>query len=163
MSSSVDKHQAVIDFLITCPAIQNSPLYFNFTQAEDDNKQFLTSANDKNMNRTFIDGGVLKRYTFTIIDYRSVVFQALVKDPQFIASNENVEELLDVQGIIDWINEQADAHNYPDFGEEYFIDDMRTLTENPNMNGVDTSLTPALAKYSISVQIDYIDYTKRNN
>lgn len=159
----VDKNKAVIDFLIQCPAIQNSSLYFNFTEVEDDNKQFVTTANDKLMNRTFIDGSVQKRYTFTIIDYRSVVYQALVKDPEFIAVNENVEELLDVQGIMDWINEQADNHNYPDFGEDCLVDDMRTLTENPNTNGVDTSLTPALAKYSISVQIDYIDYSKRNH
>lgn len=159
----VDKHKAVVDFLLNCPAIQNSPLYFNFTQAEDDNKQFVTASNDKNMNKKFIDGSVQKRYTFTIIDYRSVVYQALVKDPEFIANNENVEELLDVQSIIDWINEQADVHNYPNFGDECFIDDMRPTTENPNMNGVDTSLTPALAKYSVSIQIDYIDYSKRNN
>ena len=156
-----DKHKAVIDFLLNCPAIQNSSLYFNFTEAEDDNKQFVTASNDKLMNRNFVDGSVERQYTFTIIDYRSVVYQAIVQTPELVGANENVEELLDVQGIMDWINEQADAHNYPDFGEEFFIDDMRTLTENPNMNGVDTSLTPALAKYSISVQIDYIDYTKR--
>lgn len=159
----MDKNKAVIDFLIQCPAIQNSPLYFNFTQAEDDNKQFVTTSNDKNMNKRFIDGSVQKRYTFTIIDYRSVAYQAIVKDPEFMGANENVEELLDVQSIMDWINEQADAHNYPDFGEDCMIDDMRTLTENPNTNGVDTSLTPALAKYSISVQIDYIDSSKRNH
>lgn len=159
----VDKNKAVIDFLITCPAIQNSPLYFNFTKAEDANKQFITDSNDKNMNKTFVDGSVQKRYTFTIIDFRSITYQALVKDPQFIEHNENVEELLDVQSIIDWINEQADLHNYPDFGEDCFIDEMRTLTENPNTNGVDTTLTPALAKYSIAIQIDYIDYAKRNH
>lgn len=159
----MDKNKAVIDFLIQCPAIQNSSLYFNFTQAEDDNKQFVTEGNDKLMDKPFIDGSVQKRYTFTIIDYRSVAYQALVKDPNFIEVNENVEEMLDVQGIMDWINEQADAHNYPDFGEDCFIDDMKTLTENPNMNGVDTSLTPGLAKYSMSVQIDYIDNSKRNH
>lgn len=159
----VDKNKAVIDFLIQCPAIQNSPLYFNFTQAEDSNKQFVTTSNEKSLNRTFIDGSKLRRYTFTIIDYRSVAYQALVKDPELIQANENVEELLDVQSIIDWITEQSEAQNYPDFGEDYFIDDMRTTTDNPHNNGVDTSLTPALAKYSISVQIDYIDYSKRNH
>ena len=159
----MDKNKAVIDFLLQCPAIQNSSLYFNFTQAQDENKQFVTTSNDKNMNKVFVDGSVQKRYTFTIIDYRSVAYQALVKDPAYISANENVEELLDVQSIMDWINEQADVHNYPDFGEDCMIDDMRTLTENPNTNGVDTSLTPALAKYSISVQIDYIDYSKRNH
>ena len=157
-----DKNKAIIDFLLTCPAIQNSPLYFNFMQAEDENKQIVTMSNDKNMNKTFVDGSVQKRYTFTIIDYRSVAYQAIAQI-EGVENNENVEEILDVQSIMDWINEQADNHNYPDFGEDCFIDDMRTLTENPNPNGVDTSLTPALAKYSISVQIDYIDKSKRNH
>lgn len=161
--SCMDKNKAVIDFLLQCPAIQQSSLYFNFTQAEDENKQFVTTSNDKNMDKTFVDGSVLKRYTFTIIDYRSVAYQAIVKDPEFIEANENMEELLDVQSLMDWINEQADARNYPDFGLDCLVDDMRTLTENPHPNGVDTSLTPALAKYSISVQIDYIDNSKRNH
>ena len=159
----VDKNKACIDFLITCPAIQNSPLYFNFTQAEDDNKQFVATGNEKTLNKKFVDGSVQKRYTFTIIDYRSVAYQAIVKDPEFIENNENLEELLDVQSFIEWLEEQADAYNFPDFGEDCFIEDMRTTTESPNLNGVDTSLTPALAKYSISVQIDYIDYSKRNH
>ena len=157
-----DKNKAVIDFLLTCPAIQNSSLYFNFTQAQDENKQFVTTSNDKMMNRTFVDGSVMKRYTFTIIDYRSVAYQAIVQESGFVEKNENVEELLDIKAFMDWIEEQADNHNYPDFGEDCMVDAMRTLTENPNLNGVDTSLTPALAKYSVSVQIDYIDNSKRN-
>lgn len=154
----VDKNQAVIDFLINCPQIQANPLFFNFLNAKDGNKQLISSGNDKNMNRTYIDGSVLKRYTFTIIDYRSVAYQAVVKQAGYV--NENVEEAFDVQGIMDWVNEQADLRNFPDFGEDCIIDEMRTLTENPNLNGVDTSLTPALAKYSMSIQIDYLDISK---
>lgn len=154
----VDKNQAVIDFLINCPQIQANPLFFNFLNAKDGNKQLISSGNDKNMNRTFIDGSVSKRYTFTIIDYRSVAYQAVVKQAGYV--NENVEEAFDVQGIMDWVNEQADLRNFPDFGEDCIIDEMRTLTENPNLNGVDTSLTPALAKYSMSIQIDYLDISK---
>ena len=156
--ANVDKNQAVIDFLINCPQIQANPLYFNFLNAKDGNKQFITSANDKSMNTTYIDGSVLRRFTFTIIDYRSIAYQAVVKEAGYV--NENVEEMLDVQGIIDWVQEQADARNYPDFGELCEIDDMRPLTDNPNLNGVDTSVTPALAKYSMSIQIDYLDKSK---
>ena len=154
----VDKNQAVIDFLITCPKIRDNPLFFNFLNAKDGNKQLISSGNDKNMNRTFIDGSVSKRYTFTIIDYRSVAYQAIVKQAGYV--NENVEEAFDVQGIMDWVNEQNDLRNFPNFGDSCIIDEMRTLTENPNLNGVDTSLTPALAKYSMSIQIDYLDISK---
>ena len=58
------------------------------------------------------------------------------------------------------INEQADEEHYPNFGEDCFIDSMRTTSDNPNLNGVDTQVAPALAKYSMSIQIDYIDTSK---
>lgn len=159
MSYMGDKNQAVIDFLMTCPKIANNKLFFNFINGKDNDKQFVTVANDKSVNRPYIDGSVLKRYTFTIIDYRSVAYQALVVGGGY--PNENVEEMFDVQSIMDWIEEQADAQNFPDFGSECIIDSMRTLADTPRLNGVDTNVTPVLAKYSMSIQIDYIDISKR--
>lgn len=159
MTASVDKNQAVIDFLIQCPAIANSQLFFNFLNAKDENKQIITQANDVALNRNYVDGSVMKRYTFTLIDFRSVAYQPIPKIAGY--SSENVEELLDIQGILDWVNEQADLQNYPDFGETCYIDSMTTTSNNPNLDGVDTSVTPSLAKYSMSIQIDYIDTTKQ--
>lgn len=155
--ANVDKNQAVIDFLLTCPSIQNSYLYFNFTKAEDDYKQILTLANEKNLNKQYIDGSILKRYTFSIIDFKSMTPKPIVEGHV----DENVDDMLQVQEIIDWVTEQADLHNYPDFGTDYIIDDMRALTENPNLNGVDSNVAPALAKYSVSIQIDYLDISKK--
>ena len=155
----MDKTQAIIEYLITCPSIASSPLYFNFINAEDDDKQFVTMANEKMLQRPFIDGSVQKRFTFTIIDFRSVAYQELAK--LHIDTNENVEEYLDIQGIIDWIDEQNDSRNFPDFGVDCIIDSITTTTDNPNLNGVDTSAKPALAKYSISIQVDYIDTSKQ--
>ena len=163
----VDKNQAVIDFLLTCPKINSNPLFFNFLNAKDNNKQIITQANDTAIDKVYVDGSILKRYTFTIIDFRSVTFEPIPKNLPIPGTttttdyvSENVEEMFDVQGILDWVTEQADALNYPDFGEDCEIDSMRTTSTNPNLNGVDTSVTPALAKYSISIQIDYLDKTK---
>lgn len=150
-----DKNQAVIDFLVQCPQIRDNPLFFNFLQAKDNSKQFVTTSNDKTLQRPYIDGTVLKRYTFTLIDYRSITYEAVVMLEGY--ANENMEEFLDVQSIMDWIDKQADNKNYPNFGDKCIIDDMRTLSDTPNLNSVDTSMTPALARYSISVQIDYLD------
>ena len=155
----MDKEKALIEYLLQCEQIQNNPLFFNFLKAQEDNKQFVTVANDKIINRSYVDGSVLKRYTFTIVDYRSVAYQAVVKMEGY--PNENLEEFLDVQTIIDWITEQNDLENYPDFGDKCIIEEIRTTTDQPNLNGVDTNASPALAKYSISIQIDYIDITKR--
>ena len=156
--ADVDKNQAIIDFLLTCPAIQDNPLFFNFLNAKDDNKQLIVTGNEKSINKAFIDGSIQKRYTFTIIDYKSVAYQAIVNSPLLV--NENVQELLETQAIIDWITEQEDLKNYPNFGENCIIEEMRSLTDNPNLNGVDTSSSPALAKYSMSIQIDYLDTSK---
>lgn len=154
----MDKNQAIIDFLMTCPVIQNNPLFFNFLNAKDDNKQLVVTGNEKSVDKPYIDGSVEKRYTFTLIDYKSIAYQAVVNSPLLV--NENVQEAFEVQAIIDWISEQNELRNFPNFGSDCIIEGMRTLTDNPNLNGVDTSLTPALAKYSMSIQIDYIDTSK---
>ena len=153
----VDKNQAVIDFLITCPKIRNSPLYFNFIEATDDSKQIVTLANDKALNHSYIDGSVLKQYTFTIVDYKSVAYQAVVKMTGY--PNENVEEMMDSQAIIDWVTQQNRLKNYPNFGPKCEIEEMEAATDNPTLNGVDTSVNPSLAKYSISIKITYLDTT----
>lgn len=154
----VDKNQAVIDFLIQCPQIKSNPLFFNFIEAKDNNKQIITIANDKSLNKPYNDGSVLKQYTFTLVDYKSVAYQAIVKLPDY--TNENVEDFMNVQSIIDWVTEQADNRNYPNFGDDCIIDEMSAVTDNPNLNGIDTSSKPALAKYSVSIQIKYIDTSK---
>lgn len=154
----VDKNQAIIDFLMQCPAISGNPLFFNFLNAKDNSKQLITQTNDVSLNKAFVDGSVLKRYTFTIIDFRSVTYEAIPKVEGLVS--ENVEEMFDVQGIINWINERADLRSYPDFGSKCLIDSMRTTSDNPSLNGVDTSITPPLVKYSMSIQIDYLDKTK---
>lgn len=153
--ANIDKNQAIIDFLITCPYIRDNPLFFNFLNAKDDNKQLVVTGNEKSLNVKYIDGSERKRFTFTIIDYKSIAYQAVVKSGGYV--NENVQEIFETQALMDWINEQERLHNYPNFGTDCIIEEMRTLTENPNLNGVDTSVSPALAKYSMSIQIDYID------
>ena len=151
----MDKNKATIEYLLTCDSIKDTPLYFNFIQAKDDNKQFVTMANDKAIDTAYIDGSVLKRYTFTIIVFKSISYLPIPKATG--KENENIQDLADVQTLIDWIKEQHDDRNFPDFGEDCVIEDIRTTSDNPNLNSIDTSVTPALARYSISIQIDYLD------
>lgn len=151
----MDKNKQMLEYLADCPQIINKELFFNFIKAEDNFKQFVTIADDKVNQVKFIDGSVQKRYTFTLLDYRSVLYQSLVKNQYEL--NENVEEMFDVQGIIDWIDEKNQLQEFPDFGEDCIVESIEALTEAPDLNGVDTSLTPALAKYSISIRVEYID------
>ena len=163
----MDKNQAVIDFLLTCPTIYSNPLFFNFINAKDKNKQVVTIATNNSINEKYIDGSVLRRYTFSIIDFCSVSYQAIPKNTVIPGTStmtdyvsENVADLGLVQNVLDWIKEQDDSGNYPDFGEDCIIEKMATTTDVPNLNGVDTQVSPALAKYSITIQIDYLDTSK---
>lgn len=154
----VDKNQAIIDFLLNCPQLQENPLFFNAIDAQDNDKQLVTQSDDKMLNKRYVDGSVMRRFTFSIIDYRSMIYQPVPKVEGY--TSENVEELFDVQSIMDWINEQADSNIFPNFGEDCQVDSMKTTSDTPNLNGVDTSISPALAKYSMSIQIDYLDTSK---
>ena len=73
-----------------------------------------------------------------------------------------MSEISEVQEIIDWINEQAEAKNYPNFGHYCTIEEMRCDTDRPVLNGVfaDSQGSP-VARYSFTIQIDYLDTTKK--
>lgn len=162
----MDKNQAVIDFMLTCPTIRDNPLFFNAIKAQDENKEIVTIANDRIIDRKFIDGSVLKRYSFSIIDFRSISFNPVPKNTVYPGTttdytHENVEDMDEVQKIIDWVEQQQDSHNYPDFGSDCVIDGMITTSDIPNLNGIDMGATPALAKYSVTIQIEYLDNSKR--
>jgi hypothetical protein len=154
----MDKEQAIIDFLMTCPKIYGTPLYFNFASIRDNTKQLITMANEKALQKPYIDGSVWKRYTLTLIDFKSVTYQPVISTA--VLSNENLEDFLQVQEIIDWIDNQNEIRNFPDFGPSCFVESVRALNDSPNLNGIDTRSNPQLAKYSISIQVDYLDESK---
>lgn len=154
----VDKNQAVIDYLITCPAILNSPLYFNFINAKNDTNQFLTSSSDMYTNTRYIDGSVGKLYIFSIITFKSATDIAIPKIGGY--ENENMADMAAIQNLIDWIKEQEELKNYPNFGEDCEVDEIFTTTENPRFDGIDEQVSPPLAVYSVTIQIRYIDKSK---
>ena len=161
--AEVDKNTAVVNFLLNCDYIKTNPLFYNFGEAKSNNKQIVTHSTDIRVNEPYIDGSVKKRYTFTIIDYKSVAYNAIITRTINEVStpvSENLDNAFEAQQVADWVEQQSDLRNYPDFGSDCVIDDMLVVTDQPNMNGVDKAVTPVLAKYSISIRIDYIDYSK---
>ena len=154
---NVDKNQAILTFLQSCPAIIQSPLFFNFGTVEDGAAQATIHSDDVALSQKFLDGSILKRYTFTLDNFRSVAYNPIVEGH----SDENVDDLATVQQIVDWINEQGIDSTFPDFGENCVIEKMETLADKPELMGVDTTLNPPMAIYRISIQIDYIDNTQR--
>ena len=160
---NVDKNQAIITYLTDtssgCPQIIANPTFFNFIEAKNNNKQIVTVSQETTVQKPFIDGSVLKQFTFTIVDYKSVAYQAIVKIAGY--SNENVEEMLEVQDIIDWITEQDEIRHFPNFGSDCLVEKIEALTDTPRLNGVDATASPVLAKYSISIRVTYLDISKK--
>lgn len=158
---AIDKNKAVINYLLQCTDIYNSSLYFNLINPKDSTVQMLTTTEDKAMSKPYIDGSVSKRYTFNLIIFKSISDLEIVKPVGTDEyPNENVDELQDVQKLIDWIAEQKEARNYPDFGNKCIIDDIDTTTDEPRFDGINTEMNPPLAMYSISVVIEYLDISK---
>ena len=153
----VDKNQAILNFIATYEGIETNPIFVNFINAKDDDIQYLTSSNDKSLNKKFVDGSELKRFTFSIIITKSITNMAIAKD---IMVNENISDMAFIQSFMDWINEQGEEGNYPDFGTDCVIEEMHTTAENPSLDGINTDVSPALALYSMEIGIDYIDYSK---
>lgn len=156
---TVDKNNAVIEYFLNCPVILENPLYFNFINAEDNTNQIVTQTTERYAEIQYVDGSVLKTYTFTIIIHKSVADIPIVKVSGY--PNENMLDISDVQAIIDWIGTQDDAHNYPDFGTDCIIESMSTTTDTPSFDGIDDEPSPALAVYSITVEIKYLDISKQ--
>lgn len=159
MGNSVDKNEAIIEYLLTCEDIASSTLYFNFANIKDSITQFITLAQDVAIDTPFIDGAVLKRYSLTIISYLSISDNPVVKVAGY--SNENVSDMAEVQALIDWISEQDNNRNYPDFGTQCEVESIRTTTNNPVLDQIDATRTPPLAKYTFTIQVDYIDNSKK--
>ena len=156
--SGVDKNQVVTEYLFDCPQIYSSKLFFNYINAKDDTIQMITSANDKIIHAQYIDGSVLKRYTLNLIVFKSISYNPVVKMAGY--PDENMDDMLDVQGIIDWVEEQNENRNFPDFGEDCIVESIETLTDNPELDGVNDDISPGLVQYSISIRIEYLDKSK---
>ena len=152
----MNKHQAMLEFLQTCPKIRDNPLFFNFGKVENGAHQANMRSDDVSLHRPYIDGTELKRYTFNLDSFKSVAYNPIVQG----LPDENLEDFEDVQALIDWVTEQEELKNYPAF-EDCIIDKMRSLSSKPELVGVDTTLSPPTAVYRISIQIDYLDTSKQ--
>lgn len=155
----MDKNKALINYLITCEDIMNTPLYLNFVNAKNGVHQIQTLESDKNINLPYIDGSVKKRYSLTLITYLTISINPLVKVENI--NNENVADLATVQKLIDWIDEQNTNHNYPNFGNDCVIDEIGTTSNNPRLDQIDATQSNPLARYSFTIYVDYIDNSKR--
>ena len=154
----VDKNQEVIKYLLQCPTVRNNPLFFNFADERDNSNQIVTRGDDTILDKPFVDGSVLKQFSFVMLIYKSVAYNPVVKSEGYV--DENVTDLSEVQELLDWVVEQNDNKHFPNFGESCIIESVEPTTNRPQLNGVDTEAQPPLAQYQVIFNIKYLDISK---
>lgn len=129
----------IIEWLLLCPAIRD--VFFAFSRAEVDGTTIVPIASDEWLTH-YLDGTGEKLYTMALIQYRE-----LSDVPN---SAENAEIQYDIEKIMNWIEEQNEKENFPDFGGDC-IEEISVLENMPEISGIDSTR----AKYIFSVQIKY--------
>ena len=144
-------------FIMQCESVKNNKLFLNFVEKQKDGiKQIVTSQIDRAQDKEYVDGSVLHKVIFTVFDFKSIGFNALITD---LSKNENIETLLEVQDFIDWLAEQERLKNYPDFGADYKVEKLETSYLSPSTPAFDSN-APDIAKYSIPIVCWLWDYTE---
>lgn len=138
------RHEAVWDWLMTCPYIKD--LFFNFSQSENGDTVLvpLTAYSDT-VNTAFIDGSSERFYDFTLIR-----FEAQSVEPN---DTQNMEVLVDFEAIAAWIETQAAENNIPSFPPRNVIQGVEAL---PSNIGYVAARDQTGAKYMLQFRIEYL-------
>lgn len=165
----VDMNVSIINYLLNCPEILSGKLFFNFADQKDDYKQIVPFANDETLAKPYIDGSVERRHTTLVIVYKSISHNAIVKVKKqstdengntITYEDENVTDFAEVNSVMEWIEEQNEKRNFPFFGTDKQVEKIYTLTNIPQVLGVNSDLEPPLAQYQIGIAVEYLDTSK---
>lgn len=150
------RYEAMLTYLRGCPVLEG---ILAFQTGEDNTNRILTIGSDASSNKKFIDGSVGKIFDFTIEFYKELN-RAPYADGMG-ENNLNLGTLLDVQAMIDWLDEMQFENDLPDFGEDCVVDSIRSLSNEPLLAWVDSTAYPLpIAKYTVTVRVEYIDFSK---
>lgn len=151
------KNEIMLAYLQQCEGVQQ--LYLNYGDARAGNALISTVATESASQAAYVDGSAPKQLDYSLVWYKPISVLP-VRNPATGQYNPVLAELDDVQSIIDWIEAQNDAHSLPDFGEDCPVDSIRCLQSVPQLLGIDTTYSPALARYTFTVRVEYTDFTR---
>lgn len=135
------KHEAVWDWLKSCPYIKD--LFFNYAQIETNSTELVPTEQDV-YNGERIDGSKVRYYDVSLIRYM------LLSDVPNDMSN--IEDLVDFEKVGEWIEQQMDGGNVPEFPDNCNVMDITML---PNIGGFMVAQDMKHAKYMIQFRIEY--------
>ena len=145
-----------IKWLLKCKYLKNNKLFLNAAKAENNNTQIVTQQINRDESKEYVDGSTLHKVVFTLFDYKSIQFAQLFN--AMIDKNENVEKLLEVGAINDFISKMELKGDYPNFGDEYEVQRIYCKYLTPSSPTIDGNLS--LAKYSIPIVCEVLELAK---
>jgi len=142
-SQTIDKEQALFDWALTNPFLTDR-LMFDFLDAHDGSCSIAPVASARAV-KAYINGSAIKEYTFAL------QVTLAVSNAQ---DNINVQNMYTLRKWQDWIEEQAKAQVYPDFGEKC---QMMKLENVGNMPGMAQRFEGGTAKYQFFAKLTYLE------
>lgn len=114
----MNKFTKLSEFIGSCPLV-GYDMYFNFINEtnQDGNTSLITSGYGMTV-KTYTDGMKVKKLQCEIRQVKPM--------SSYSNTNENVEQMEIVKEFLDWINEQGKNKNFPDFGSENNVLDIKT-------------------------------------
>lgn len=105
----INKYQAVMDFIKGCPLVGRD-VYFNFIdETNNDGNTTLSTVPYGEIVKRYIDGDLLMKMQFEIRQVKPLA--------TYSNTTANTEQMQLVQEFLDWINEQGEKGNFPDWGD----------------------------------------------
>ena len=138
----VNKHKIMQDWVQEF--LDDNYLYFEAADAYPNVRTLVPNFGDY-INKVDILGAKYKSYSFVFVGYERI-------DMGASDSNINTENMAIFDKFIDWLEEQKEIKNFPDFGTNCSEYDIIILQ---NMANLAMITDDNLAKYMLGVRIDY--------
>lgn len=142
-----NKYQAVMDLINTCPLVGHSTFFNVIDETDSDGNTSLLTMPDGTLVKKYIGGEKLKRFSCEIRQVKPLTFSQ--------NSKQNIEQIQLVQEFLNWINEQGEKGNFPDFGRGCTVQSMGTPegADVPSVAGVSEDV----ALYAFTFEITYLE------
>ena len=129
----VNRYEKVMELIKQCHLVGNDT-YFNFIdETNNDGNTTLATVPYGQLIKKYVDGEKLMKMQFEIRQVKPLT--------QYSNTTANMEEMQKVKEFLEWINEQGEKGNYPDFGDKCVILSLGTPdgVEEPSMLGKNQS------------------------
>lgn len=144
-----------VKWLIKSDYIKNNKLFLNAIEAENNNLQIVTQQISENQITKYIDGSKEYPITFFINNYKSISYDQIVKG--MVSGNENINDMLDVSKIIDFVKEKNKEGDYPLFAENIKVQKAYCQYQTPSTPAIDSGVYPALAKFTLPITFEVFE------